>query len=140
MSTTLFPLIQPELSKVNTELPLFKEIKWDFENDVPVFKNGSPVFVTGKEAILVWIWNALKTERFKYEIYTWDYGNEVESLIGQPFTEELKQSEASRYIRECLLTNPYITNVSNISVLFADTNLTITCTVESIYGEVEVNV
>lgn len=137
---SLFPIIQPQAIESNTDLPLYKEVKWDYERNIPVFKNGSPVIVTGKEAVLVWAWKALNTPRFRYEIYTWDYGCELEELIGQPFTEELKQSEAARYVRECLLINPYITDVSNVTVYFNDGTLNISCTIETVYGEVEIDV
>jgi hypothetical protein len=136
----LFPIIQPQSSETVTELKLYKEVKWDFENNSPVIMNGAPVVVSGKEAVLVWAWKALNSSRYKYEIYTWDYGCEVESLIGKPFTEELKQSEATRYIRECLLVNPYITDVSDITASLIDDILSISCTIETIYGEVDVNV
>lgn len=136
---SLFPIIQPQIAQA-IEPGLYKEVKWDFEKNIPVFKNGSPVIVTGKEAVFVWAWKALHTPRFRYEIYTWGYGNAAESLIGQPFTEELKQAEAARYIKECLLTNPYITGVSNISVSFGDGTLKIGCTIETVYGQVEINV
>lgn len=136
----LFPIIQPQISETATELPLYKEIKWDYENNRPVFLNGSPVIVTGKEAVLVWAWKALHTSRYLHEIYTWDYGNEAESLIGQPFTDELKKSEASRYAEECLLVNPYITGVENITVAFAKDGIDISCTIVTIYGEVNVYV
>lgn len=135
----IFPMIQPQVVE-QVELKLYKEVKWDFEKDIPVYKNGSPVILSGQEAVFVWAWKALKTVRFKYEIYTWDYGCEVESLIGQPFSEELKQSEAARYVRECLLINPYITDVSNIIVSFINDILKIECTIDTIYGEVIVNV
>ena len=135
---SLFPSIQPQSVKTGTELKLYKEVKWDFENNIPVFKNGSPVIVTGKEAVLIWAWKALHTPRFRYEIYTWDYGCEVESLIGRPFTDELKQAEAARYVRECLLINPYITEISDVSVSFGDGTLNISCTIETVYGEVQI--
>jgi len=137
---SLFPIIQPQIVETDITLPLYKEVKWDFEKNVPVFRNGSPVIVTGKEAVLVWAWKALHTPRFRHEIYTWDYGCEVESLIGQPFTEELKQSEAVRYVKECLMINPYITDVTNVAVSFADGKLSISCTIKTIYGEVTIDV
>lgn len=139
MNETLFPSIQPEITG-EKELKLYKEIKWDFENNIPVFKNGSPVVVEGREAVLIWAWKALHTPRFRYEIYTWDYGSEVESLIGQPFTDELKKAEAARYVKECLLINEYITGVSNITVLFKDGAIKINCTIETLYGGGEINV
>lgn len=140
MSRTLFPSIQPQTAEGEKEMPLFKEVKWDFVNNIPIYKGGSPMIVSGKEAVVVWAWKALHTPRFRHEIYTWDYGNEVESLIGQPFTEELKQSEAARYVEECLLVCPYISSVSDVTAAFADGNLKIQASLKTIYGEVEVNV
>ncbi len=137
---SLFPMIQPEAAGTDTELPMYREIAWDYENNKPIYKNGNPVMVEGKEAVMVWAWNALHTERFRYEIYTWDYANEAESLIGQNYSEELKQSEAARYVRECLLINPYITDVKNIAADFTDGLLTVTGTLVTIYGEAELNV
>ena len=106
----------------------------------PLFKKGEPVIVTGKEAAQVWIWKALKTQRTRYEIYSWNFGSEVETLIGQNYSQELKQAEAARYVREALEINPYITSVTGIKVDFADCRLTITAIVNTIYGEVEANV
>lgn len=140
MSITLFPSIQPQIDESPTELELYKEVKWDFEKNIPVYQNGSPVILTGKEAVFVWAWKALTTPRFRYEIYTWDFGSEIESLIGQPFTDELKQSEAARYVQECLLINPYITGVLNVNVAFSDEIIKISCTIETIYGEVDIDV
>ncbi len=137
---SVFPIIQPQSYEAETGLKLYKEVKWDYENNTPVFNNGSPVIISGKEAVLVWAWKTLQTPRFRHEIYTWNYGCEAESLIGQPYTEELKQSEASRYVKECLLINPYITGVSDMVVSFDGEVLSISCTIETIYGEVKINV
>lgn len=137
---SIFPIIQPQTSEAVTELKMYKEVKWDFEMNVPVYVNGSPVIISGKEAVLVWAWKALHTPRFRHEIYSWDFGCEAESLIGLPYSEELKQSEAARYVRECLLVSPYITGVNSISVTFAGETLSISCSIETIYGEVSMNV
>lgn len=135
----LFPIIQPRAAVTETALPLYREVQWDYENDVPKFKNGAPVLVEGAEAVLVWAWKALRTPRFKHEIYTWNYGSDAEQLIGRPFTEELKRAEAARCVRECLMINPYIQDVTDINVSFADGRLAVTATIKTIYGEVTVN-
>lgn len=140
MSNMLFPSIQPEATNKSSVGELYKEVKWDYDKNVPVFKNGTPVIVVGKDAVLVWAWKAINTPRFKHEIYTWDYGNEAESLIGRTFTEKLKQSEAVRYIKECLLINPYISDVVDVSVAFFDGSLRISCTIKTVYGEASINV
>lgn len=132
-------MIAPEASQgaQAQALPLCKEVAWDFEQDVPVFRQGEPAVVTGKEALKVWIWRAIRTPRFRYEIYTWAYGSEFESLLGQAYTDAVKTAEAPRYLRECLLINPYITAVKNISVSFESAKLTVAGTAVTIYGEVE---
>lgn len=138
---SLFPIISPpeDQGGQNRNLPLCKEVAWDFEDDVPIFRGGQPVVVTEKEALKVWIWRALRTPRFKYEIYTWAYGSEFESLLGQAYSDSVKTAEAPRYLRECLLVNPYITAVKDISVTFEAARLTVAGAAVTIYGEVNFN-
>lgn len=137
----IFPIVQPEAEEVSTgQLPLCREVAWDFSAGTPIFSGGKPVTVAGAEAVKVWIWKALMTPRRRHDIYTWDYGSEVESLIGQAFTSAVKQSEAVRYVREALMVNPYIKAVHQVSVDFSGERLTISCSVDTIYGEVEISV
>ena len=138
---SIFPMIQPPATAEESSqtLPLCKEAAWDYEQNRPIFRRGEPVIVTGKEAVKVWIWKALYTARYRYEIYSWDYGSEFESLIGQAYTPTLKEAEAPRYLRECLLINPYIKTVKNIAVTFEDSHLAVSGTVETIYGDVMIN-
>jgi hypothetical protein len=137
---TLFPIMQPQMTVQEDNAGLYIEVAWDFEKNIPIYRNGSPVLVTGKEAVLVWAWNALHTPRFVHEIFTWGYGNEIEGLVGKPFTDELKLSEAARYVRECLLINPYITEVKGIAVDFLGSRLSISCTINTVYGEAQMHV
>ncbi len=133
---SLFPIIQPQLHQVDPELPLYREVAWDFAAGKPLFKAGQPVFVTGLEAVKTWIYKALLTPRTLHEIYTWNFGCEVGSLVGQDFTADTKRAEATRYVREALLINPYITQVTDVTVSFLDASLTINATVSTVYGEV----
>lgn len=137
---SIFPTIQPKPtastpSQTQT-LPMAEEVMWDFERNVPVFRDGWPLSVTGREAVKVWIWKALHTKRFIHAIYSYNYGCDIYRLIGQTYTLQLKETEAARYIRECLLINRYITAVRNVDVTFNAAKLTIACTVDTIYGEV----
>lgn len=136
----LFPMIQPDPVATTSALLPYKEVAWDFEKGEPIFKNGSPLYVTGKDALKTWIWKALITPRGRYEIYSWNFGCDVESLIGQNFIAATKKAEATRYVREALEINPYIKGVSNVNVDFNGSTLLINVTVDTVYGEVEVNV
>lgn len=136
----LFPSIQPRAAGTGASLPLYQETAWDFALGKPVFRGGSPVRATGKDAVKVWVWKALLTQRKRYEIYSWNFGCEAENLIGQNYSEETKKSEAARYVREALEINPYITGISGLNVTFDDGRLTVAAAVSTLYGEVEVNV
>lgn len=127
---SLFPFITYEEDVVeNNPLPLYKEVGKGLE------------IVEGNEAIKIWIYKALQTPRYQYKIYTWDYGSELLSLIGKAYTKGLTQSEASRYIKEALLINPYILDVNVISTSFDGDILSANVRVKTIYdGEVIVNV
>ena len=138
---SIFPLIDPSKTEEGggRDFPLYREAAWDFERDIPIFRGGEPVAVEGRDALKVWIWRVLRTPRFKYEIYTWAYGSEFESLLGQACSDAVKTAEAPRYLRECLLVNPYITAVKDIAVSFEAGQLNVTGTAETVYGEVKVN-
>ena len=142
MSTTLFPLLSApaaESGQTSGVLPLYREIAWDFQADRPVWQGGSPVWVTGAQAVAVWAWNALHTVRGALDIVSRSYGCELQALTGRAFSPDVKTSEAVRYVRECLAVNPYITDVRQISVDFSGARLTIRCAVDTIYGEVDLN-
>ena len=134
---TLFPIIQPAVEQKES-LPLYREVAWNYRENRPVFQNGAPVIVTGKEAVLVWAWKALQVERGRLEIYTHDYGCEILMLIGKQYSEQLKRVTAVRYVKECLLPNPYITEVTDTSVDFEGDTLEIHCKVITLYGELEI--
>ncbi len=140
MSTELFPIIQPPVTQQSNSFPLYREVAWNFEIGKPIFKNGSPVIVTGREAIQTWVYKALLTQRARYEIYTHNFGSDLETLIGENYSIHTKRAEAIRYVKEALQINPYITEITNIKVQFKLGDLSISATVITVYGEVSVNV
>lgn len=123
-----------------TELPLYKEVAWDFTNNIPIVEKGEYKIVEGAEAVKTWVFKAMKTERFRYRIYSWDFGNELDSLIGQSFSPNLTKAECVRYVEEALLINPYITGISEVEVEFYEGRLDISMKLETIYGTEEVSV
>ena len=137
---SFFPFINPppNLEALN-EFPTYKEIAWDFKNNQPVIENGEFKIVEGNEAIKVWIYLSLLTPNKQYPIYSWDYGSEVKELIGKNYTKALTEAEAQRLIEECLLINPYITDIQVTDTSFKDSILTCNIKVTTIYGDVEVS-
>lgn len=142
---SIFPFMNIEDIESNIEnsideLPMYYEVGWDYLKDEPLIENNEFVIVEGNEAIKVWIYKAIKTVRYQYPIYSWDYGCEISSLIGQKYTKGLTKSEAERYIKEAILINPYITDVKIIDINFSEDILSVSIQVDTIYGEVNVNV
>lgn len=100
------------------------------------FKTGQTTgrIVEGKEAIKIWIWLALKIPRYRHYIYTWDYGNEFEDLIGRGYTGEYIEAEAQRMTEDCLLINENIKSITEFRADMADDTLTISFTANTVYG------
>ena len=137
---SLFPLIDaPDTgTAASGTLPLAREVAWDFARDQPIWRSGKPLYVTGADAVLVWAWNCIHTERFAHDVFTSDYGQDLAGLIGKPYGDEVRQSEAVWKLREALLINPYITSVDQVSATFEGSWLHVSFSLLTIYGEVSV--
>ena len=118
------------------ELPLCKEYAWDFDKNKFILENGKFKVVEGNEALKVWIWKALKTERYRHLAYSWNY----DSLIGKGLSNAALKLEVERYIKEALLINPYLKDIYNLNITIEGAKLDIDFTVETVYGEVNIRV
>ena len=90
----------------------------------------------GIEAIKQAIYKALNTEKYEYPIYSFNYGAELESLIGKD--PAYVKVELKRRITECLMQDDRIQSVDNFTCsAFGDT---VQCKfdVKSIYGTIPV--
>lgn len=130
----IYPYITPKNETISA-LPMFYDVKWDYEKNIPVFRNGEPVIVSGAEAVKSWAARALMTERFRHIIYTRAYGNEISQLIGKSYSDEIRTSEAKRMITECLEQCRYIKEIKVKEVDFDDDKLNITAEINTIYGK-----
>lgn len=141
MSTSIFPIISSRNTRDAADgFPLYREVKWDFEKNKPVWADGEPVEGSGAEGVLTWAWNALQVKRGLFEALSRDYGCEIYTLTGRPYTDALKRAEAKRYVTECLMVNPYIKEVKDLSVSFSGAALEISFSLITVYGEVSGNV
>ena len=94
--------------------------------------------VEGIEAVKVWIWMCLHTQRFRYPLYSWDYGADLEQYIGQTVTEEFLNADCEDEIREALLVNPYIEEIEDFKASFDNGRLSISFGARTKFGETEV--
>ena len=138
-----FPFIGAMRNAATTNLPLFQEYAWDFERDCFLYDaNGRHVVLSGNPALEVWIYKALKTERFEYLAYSWQYGIELKPFIGKVMGVQERYSELRRVITECLMVNPYIKSIDSFSITPENRAelVRVHITLTTVYGEVEINV
>lgn len=70
----------------------------------------------GNEAMKQAISKIISTERYEHEIYSWDYGIELNDLFGKP--KSYIRSEIVRRFEEALLQDDRVTALKDISVTF----------------------
>lgn len=95
--------------------------------------------VEGLEAVKVWAWLALQTARERYYIYTTDYGQEYEDMIGQGYTNDYLKAELKRMTVDCLTVNPFITGVENFEMSKDGDHVTLSFLMVTNLGDAEVN-
>ena len=144
MANPFVALSAADTSAAADELPLLKEWAWDFEHDAFLYDDtGRHITVTGNEALKVWIYKALKTERYRYECYrhgiydtSCNYGVELERYIGKHANSKETAANIAAAVKECLLVNPYIQSVGRIDIAEREKDrLTLTVYLTSVYGE-----
>ena len=121
------------------QLPLYKEIDWDFHFDIPCVKDGEFVVVYGNDAIRVWIYKALQVQRRRYLIYSWGFGNDLEKILGTKYNANVVHAEVQRYLEIALLSNPYITGVQPVVVNILEKKLLVSFRTRTIYGEIDID-
>ena len=130
----LFPFMRSEKEEVQ-HINSYKEYEFDFNNNTLTGKQ-----LEGKEALKMWIYKALLTTRYVHLIYSWDYGQDLEELIGQGYERDYIKSEVERRVTECLLVNERITRCHGFDINLINDTLHITFTAETALGEVTINV
>lgn len=120
-------------NETTEELPIEYEINFDTGQ-----LTGKKV--SGSEAVKVWAWMALQTMRYMYPIYSWNYGSQINDLIGQKYSDEYTRSLIQKMLEDCLFVNKNIIAVKNLACSYADNKLTAGFTLVTKYGEEELNV
>lgn len=134
---SIFPFINPEAfqSATASELPLFKEYAYDFDNKCLKLKDGKTYLVEGNDALRIWIHFALLTARYRYTAHSRDYGSELDTLMGRNMSDEIVQTEVERFITEALMVNPYIKELYDFTFESTGDGLKVEFNVKTVYGE-----
>lgn len=91
--------------------------------------------VDGIEAMKQAIFKILKTERFQYPMYSWNYGIETNDLWGEPVTWVCPELE--RRISEAILWDTRCSGIDNFEFNLAEKGVVhVTFTVHTIFGDI----
>ena len=96
--------------------------------------------VRGAEAVKMWAWLALQTPKQRFSIYTDDYGENFEDLIGKEYSLEMITSEMKRMITDCLSRNVYIQGIEDFECEIAGDTVSASFTLKTIFGKESMNV
>lgn len=130
-----FDLDDDEILAKTRDVSKERDYEIDFERNVLTGR-----MIEGIEAVKQWIRLALGTERYFYRQYSWNFGHELDTLIGKGYSNGYIETEAYRMVSEALQLEPNIVSISNFKCHFDDGNLTVSFTVNTTYGEDDVNV
>lgn len=114
------------------------DLKTDFEIEVQPSKtykiedNKIVGFCDNIEAIKQTINCILNTERFDYLIYSWNYGVELKNLIGKQ--KDYIMSELKRLIKEALIQDDRIEDVTNFEFTSLKNSLSVKFTIKTTDG------
>ena len=126
----MLPLSDKDILQINESTEPSNTFFIDFE------KGRISGFIDEKEAVKQAIMLILNTERYKFLIYSWNYGAELEELIGTH--PDIVEDEAERLISEALLQDDRITAVYDFEFSRNKDTLLVSFKVDSIYGDIDI--
>lgn len=132
--------INSDLSDKNIKIEIIKYPGYTYK--IKHEKSDIEQYVDNIEAVKQAIYKILMTERYTYEIYNWNYGIELNNLLGKP--KEYVYSEIERRIIDALSVDDRITKVYDF--IFSEpekdkkTTVIVKFTVSTIYNQaLEIN-
>ena len=109
----------------------------DYEIDFTTGKLTGRI-ITGLDAIKQNVMLIFNTDRYYFQQYSWDYGNELSSLIGKNYDIAFVKAEAKRMVEDALAPVEDIEKIDKFDCEITDDRLTISFRIITIYGDEEV--
>lgn len=113
-----------------------KTVQFDFEkHEFILSPTGRQKTVTSSDAWGEWCVKALCSERYKYLIYSDNYGEEIDTLLGKSYPRKVVESEIRRMVKDCLMVDKRTTSVDNFKFTWIDDGIMFSCDVKNTIGE-----
>ena len=122
----MLPETYNEISVIKDSPSKTYKIDWD--------NNRILGFIDGKDAVAQSIELALTTERYVWDIYSWNYGSDIHTLIGQ--NDVYAMSEMKSMIKDALSPDGRVTDVSDFQFIKTKDGLDCSFTATTTVGEV----
>lgn len=123
-----------------TSKSIQREYKYNFDERKITLVNGSPVWVEGLEAIKIWIYKTLLTQRGYFMAYSFNYGQDYEDLIGSGLSIAALKSEAKRMTEEALFDNDNILKLEEFDATINLDKIEISFVAITKYGNINMEV
>lgn len=113
-----------------------KTVQFDFEkHEFILSPTGRQKTVTSSDAWGEWCVKALCSERYKYLIYSDNYGEEIDTLLGKSYPRKVVESEIRRMVKDCLMVDRRTASVDNFQFTWIDDGIMFSCDVKNTIGE-----
>lgn len=93
-----------------------RELDYNFTTGQFVMEDGAPRVLEGPDALRIWITKTLLTARYRFPIYSFAYGCEMEDFIGYDIPRAVLEAEIPRVITEALIYDNRINDVRDFSI------------------------
>lgn len=120
---------------IPADIPITEEIQPSLTFGIDFEKGRIIGMIDGLEAVKQAVFIILQTERYRYLIFSPNFGSELQGLIGRDSL--FVQSELKRRIREALMQDDRIEDVTNFNIQFNGDSALVRFTVVSIFGSFE---
>lgn len=124
---------------LNNNRPYGRSWKFDFDKgDFIISPIGQMKKLNELDSYIEWCYKTLQTPRYRYVIYSRNYGNELDVLIGKDYTNKAIESEIKRMVTESLMINIYTKSVDNFAYKWDKDSVYYTFEVTTTLGETSI--
>ena len=123
------PKQEVEVDMMTIEKKTIPSLTWKINEEQGMVRGT----VDEQEAMMQAVSKILQTERYRYAIYDWNYGVELEELYGKNVTFVIP--ELKKRIEEALLADDRVTAVTDFSFQQEKGSVTASFLVHTIFGE-----
>ena len=111
-------------------------VRFDFEtHEFILSPTGKQTSLTGSDAWAEWCVKAMATERYNYLVYSHEYGEEIDTLLGQSMPHEVVESEIRRMTKECLLLDKRTASIDNFQFEWINDGVIFSCQITNTLGD-----